>query len=81
MKSASMMALGASLLTFGILWLFFSSSLNYLLFPPTGRNVTLLNQVDFVRLMLGVVIATIGAGLLTYARAARTDGTRQTASS
>ncbi len=75
------MALGASLLVFGVLWLFFSSSLDYLLIPPTGRNVTQLSQLDFVRQMVGVVIATVGAGLLTYARALGTEKSQQPSTS
>lgn len=78
LNAANLMAFGASFFVFGVLWLFFSSSLDYLLISPTGRNVTELNQLDFVRQMVGVVMATVGAGLLTYGRATKTNSALQT---
>jgi hypothetical protein len=67
------MALGASLFVFGILWLFVSSSLAYLLIT-SQRNPLFLAQMQFAIQMAGILIATIGAGLLTYGHASRTNG-------
>ena len=78
MKPAAMMAIGVSLFVFGILWLFFTSSLVYALIPSTGRNMTEMSQADLVRQIAGVVVATVGAGLFTYGRAIRTGGPQPT---
>ncbi len=77
MKAAVLMGVGAAFFVFGILWLFASSSLVYAFFPPTGRNTTLLSQVDLVRQMAGVLVAAAGAGLLTYGHATKADKSQQ----
>ena len=68
MRTAVVMGIGASLFVFGILWLFSSSSLAFVV--NTSRlNPQYLAQLQFVIQFAGVLSATIGAGLFAYGHA------------
>jgi len=77
LKAASMMAIGASLLIFGILWIGLSNQVvNEVYHEVYGyyntSSITLLGMQ-----LLGLILATLGAGLSTYGYATRHESVQK----